>query len=300
MIKNRPVEVYNTLFRHAEWNIGIVHAPISVFLKSDSIPEICWLPRYSSGKFLADPFAVTRDGRTYVFCEEFDYLTRKGRIVAFELADTRCIEPSVAIELPIHMSYPYLVQHGGQVYCVPETHLAREISLYEPEEFPYQWKKASRLISNFNGVDATVFRHEDRWWLTCISPPGEGRLFVWHAPELFGPWTPHEANPVKTDISSSRPAGTPFVHDGNLYRPAQDCTRTPGGRIIINRLVNLTPTEFAEEPIRVIEPNLRGPYPSGLHTISAAGSITIVDGKRITFNKSAFTSALMRRSERFH
>ena len=40
---------------------------------------------------------------------------------------------------------------------------------------------------------------------------------------------------VKTDVRSARPAGTPFVYQGELYRPAQDCSRTYGGSIVIHR-----------------------------------------------------------------
>jgi hypothetical protein len=296
MINKRLVRSYNDLFRHEEWNIGIVHAPVSDFLKSDSNPEIHWVPKFSSGKFLADPFAVIKDDRIHIFCEEFNYQTRKGRIVTFEVADTKYTKPAVAIELPIHMSYPYMIQHEKQIYCVPETCAAREISLYRAEAFPYQWKKVCSLVSNFDGVDGTVFQHGDRWWLTCTSREfGEqDKLFVWYARELFGPWMSHAANPVKTDMSSSRPAGTPFVHDGKLYRPTQDCTNTYGERIVINRIVNLTPTEFNEETVKILTPDSRGLYPSGIHTISDVGNITLVDGKRFTFIRSAFVSALMR------
>jgi len=56
------------------------------------------------------------------------------------------------------------------------------------------------------------------------------KLRVWFADDLLGSWCPHPGNPVKPDIRSARPAGTPFVHDGALYRPAQDCSRTYGAR----------------------------------------------------------------------
>jgi hypothetical protein len=38
----------------------------------------------------------------------------------------------------------------------------------------------------------------------------------------------------------------------------------------------LTPTAFREEPVRAVEPDAT--YRSGLHTLSAAGSRTLVDG----------------------
>lgn len=183
------------------------------------------------------------------------------------------------------------------MYCIPEICGAREIALYKAEDFPYRWKKVAVLINSFAGVDSTIFRYQGRWWLTSTDGAAQStnnsHLFVWHATEVFGPWVPHVANPVKIDASSSRPAGTPFVHNGYLYRPAQDCSRIYGARIVLNRVLSLTPFEFKEECASVIEPCLTGPYPNGLHTISAVGGITVIDGKRHVFNKHAFKTALV-------
>jgi hypothetical protein len=188
------------------------------------------------------------------------------------------------------MSYPYLLQYKGEIYCIPETHQAGEISLYKAQEFPYRWTKVTSLVSNFAGVDSTVFQYENRWWLACVDQhtgPYD-KLFIWHAPDLCGPWRAHEANPVKTDPHSSRPAGTPFAHDGYLYRPSQDCSRAFGGRIVLNRMLKLTPTEFKEEQAAVVEPDSSGPYPDGTHTLSSVGNVTLIDGDRLPFMKRRF------------
>jgi len=87
-------------------------------------------------------------------------------------------------------------------------------------------------------------------------------------------------NPVKTDVRSSRPAGVPFWHHGELFRPAQDCSQTYGGQIAINKIRVLTPTEFREEVVKVVTPPAEGPYQMGVHTLSAVGDFTVIDGKR--------------------
>ena len=96
-------------------------------------------------------------------------------------------------------------------------------------------------------------------------------------------FSPHAANPVKLDVRSARPAGTPFVHNGHLYRPAQDCSGSYGGKTVINRVIRLTPTEFEEEQVAVIKPYKNSPYPDGIHTISVAGNMTIIDGAKKVF-----------------
>jgi hypothetical protein len=195
-------------------------------------------------------------------------------------------------EFPV--AHPYLLEHKGEIYCIPETCQAREIGLYRARQFPFGWRKVATLLSDFAAVDATIFQYDGRWWLTCTdNEQGVSlKLFVWHSEDLFGPWIPHAANPVKVDARSSRPGGTPFVQAGCLYRPAQDCSRTYGGRILINRIVTLTSEEFCEEPVSVIEPDSNSPYPNGMHTVSAVGSFTLIDGKRVTFNKTAFRHVL--------
>ncbi len=102
---------------------------------------------------------------------------------------------------------------------------------------------------------------------------------IWYADDLLGPWRPHDGNPVKTDVRSSRSAGTPFAHEGHLYRPTQDCSRTYGARVVLNRVNKLTPEEFVEEAVREISPI--APYSDGVHTLSSCGEMTLIDGKRV-------------------
>jgi hypothetical protein len=195
----------------------------------------------------------------------------------------------VAIELPIHMSYPFLLEHRGSIYCVPETCQAREVGLFKAIDFPRRWTKVGPLLTNIGALDSTIFRYEGLWWLACTREENRlSKLFIWYASDLFGPWKPHAANPVKNDIRSSRPAGTPFFYKGYLYRPAQDCSQAYGKRIVINRVLKLTPREFKEEPVSVIEPNCDWKYPHGVHTISGAGSMTILDGKYVRHGAPSF------------
>jgi hypothetical protein len=180
--------------------------------------------------------------------------------------------------------------------CIPEMHQASEIALYEAARFPERWVKIADLIRGLPIVDATLFRVGTLWWLAGSEPTAKGttcELHLWYADDIIGPWQAHAANPVKVDVRSARPAGTPFFKDGVLYRPAQDCSRTYGGRVVINRVVTLTPTEFQETPAAAVEPDPSGPYPAGLHTLSSAGSGTLIDGNRVVFSPAEFRRVLL-------
>lgn len=300
--KNETARRFHALFSHPLWNIGIVEKPIQAFLEPERIGEVHWLPPLPRGRYLADPFGVLRGGKTHVLCEELDYRTNKGIIVTFQLSDgfvpsTR--EP-VIVE-PTHLSYPYLIEDGGRLFCVPENFSTTEISLYTTDEFPRGWRRVAVLIQGVRAHDSQVFHHDGRWWL-CYTDVDKGpfdKLFLWHSEHLTGPWRPHARNPVKTDAKSARGAGTPFLHRGQLYRPAQDCSRTYGRRIMINRVLTLTPSEFEEETAAVVGPLRRGPYRDGIHTLSGVGNMTLVDGYRVTFDKSEFGRALDSERRRF-
>lgn len=288
-------EEYHRAFRHDHWNVGIVDAPISTFLDPAAKVSVRWLPPPGRGTYFADPFGVVLDGKAELFFEAYDFQSGKGAIACVrETRDAAFTSPRIVIDPAAHASYPFLVEHEGCVYCIPETAHAGEIGLYEATEFPHRWRKAGTLIPGFAGVDPTLIEHEGNFWLFCtdLNHGPFSDLHVWYARDLFGPWTPHPQNPVKSDLRSARPGGTPFRVGGILYRPAQDCSAGYGGSISINRVVRLTPEEFREEPVAVVRPFQDGPFTRGIHTLSALGPRTLVDGKRVGFNASEMARAL--------
>jgi hypothetical protein len=257
--------------------------------------RIEWLPLEDREGFFADPFGVVRDGKLQILCEYFDYRAARGRICTLGYSPgsfTRDLAP--AIDLPVHLSYPFLVEAAGGIYCVPETSGANEVALFRATGFPREWSKAAVLVEGFAGLDSTVFEHDGRWWLMCTKkgPREDVELWIWHAEDLFGPWEPHARNPVKTDVRGARPGGPPFVHDGALYRPAQDCSKTYGWRVTIQRVNTLTSTEFAEEPAAVLEASPQSPFPSGRHTLTPVGDVVLLDGRRDVFVWAAFRAFL--------
>ncbi len=288
-VRNFLQEEYDRAFRHDHWNIGVVDAPISRFLEPERMLDVRWFPPPRSGSYYADPFGVVRGGVTELFFEEYDFRSDKGVISHVrETADGGFSSPEVEIDLRVHASYPYLVEREGRVYCIPETSHAREIALYQAADFPHRWSKIATLVPGVAGVDPTLVEHDGMLWLfaTDLDDGPFSKLRIWYAPALLGPWKPHPQNPVKTDVRSARPGGTPFMIGGDLYRPAQDSSSTYGGSIALNHIVRLTTAEFREEPVATVGPLRDGPYAHGLHTLSAVGDRTLVDGKWLAFNRS--------------
>jgi hypothetical protein len=143
------------------------------------------------------------------------------------------------------------------------------------------WRNTTSLLDGVAGIDSTVFCYGGRWWLFAgIKDDGPNyKLHAWYADSLQGHWEPHAANPIKIDVRNARGAGTPFIHEGVLYRPAQDCAGGYGRAVVINRVDELTPTSFRERAVSTISPSPGSPYPLGIHTLSAFGDKTLIDGK---------------------
>jgi len=278
---------FQSIFFLEDWNVGVVTKPVHKFLDHDFRPTVQWLAYKRNDAFLADPFLLKVGSRLKLLAEEFDYHINRGYIVEGELKNNGRTAPSFrkVLDEGVHMSYPFLFEHKGISYCMPEAALKRGVFLYVFSAEDERLTPAATLISDFAAVDPTILEYRGRWWLFCTNLDDEAlsKLFLWHAPTLLGPWEPHAANPVKMDVRSSRPAGRPFLFEGQLYRPAQDCSMTYGGGVTINKVTALTTQEFSEEPAVRIAPIWKSPYRAGIHTLDCKDSITVIDGKRLVF-----------------
>jgi hypothetical protein len=302
-----------TGFHRVEWNSGTTSQSEINPTVCSTIQKVDWLrPEIGNGHFYeADPF-IWRCQEGYVLLTE-TMLRReqRGVISAWRITKGQTARLGVALdEKTTHLSYPYLVKVDEAMYCIPEQHEAKAIVVYRATEFPTRWVRVGELISDIRVVDPTLFRHEPYWWLACTEvwpkdsqevrvfrtrPDSVCRLHLWYADALTGPWKAHSQNPVKIDARCGRGAGTPFYYEGNLIRPSQDCSRTYGAKVVFNRIVRLTPTEFEEETAGELLPDPTGPYPEGLHNISLSGDVAAIDGCRLVFDPSAWLGRIRNR-----
>lgn len=275
------------IVRSERWSVGVLETPLAALLDG-ARPQIAWLdlPR---GRFWADPFPLQREDGVDVLCEGYDYRRDRGFLVRVALDAARSAGVPRMLDVAggtHHCSYPCVVTDGDARYVVPEQYQARRVALYALEGDVLHERAV--LLDGIAAVDPTPFRHDGRWWmfLTDQERDDNGELLLYHAPALTGPWTPHALNPIVRDVRCARPAGTPFVIDGTLYRPGQDCSAGYGSRVMLMRVDLLTPTTFRETPAGVVEPNgARGR--AGIHTLGIGDSLVLVDGKDRVFDLAA-------------
>jgi hypothetical protein len=283
-----PGELFRRLFVLEIWNVGVVQISEAELLGCRHFGATVWLPNLPRGQFWADPFTLMVDGKVHVLLEVYDWRTGHGWIGSVTLPKGNL--PEKVIDMGTHLSYPYIFEDEGRIYCVPETSEAGALHLFEAIQVPTSWKHVGTLLDQFAAVDATIFRYDSKWWLFCTdkATDPDACLHAWYADDPRGPWVQHPKNPLKCDPRTARPAGRPFMIDGVLYRPAQDCSRTYGGAVMLNRVKKLTTSEFEEEVASYLSADPLGDYPLGLHTICSTGGITVIDGKRARCDLTAW------------
>jgi hypothetical protein len=181
---------------------------------------------------------------------------------------------------PYHLSYPFIFEHRGEYYMIPETAQNRTIESYRCTRFPDQWEFYKTLMPNVLAVDATLFEYALRWWMFVnIASKGGStwdELHLFYADDpLSNIWTPHPMNPIVSDVRCARPAGRIFRREGDLLRPSQDSSLRYGYAINFNRITKLTIHEYEEELFERIEPPNRDIL--AVHTYNRSDYMFVVD-----------------------
>ncbi|MEI7499923.1 MAG: hypothetical protein WCK84_05685 [Bacteroidota bacterium] len=298
LLWNRIRFYYKELVAAEVWNVGLIQKPIHEVALGPEIlkkSDITWLRQFARTKYLADPSGFIENGKLHILVEDYSYRRQKANIseIIWDINRDSFSVPIRIIEGDKHLSYPYIVRHQQMVYCVPESFRSSNITLYYRNFSEEAFIEDHLLLDKVEAVDPTLFFHDGYWWLFfTIKKYSTTHLYIYYSNELKGRYEPHRRNPVKIDIRSARPAGTPFIYEGILYRPAQDCSVTYGGRVVINKVLRLTTDEFVEQTIRVIDSVPGSPFDKGLHTMSQVGNYTLIDGKRYRINRFFFMSQL--------
>lgn len=233
-------------------------------------------------RFYADPFAVEREGTTYLFFEDYRYSEQRAVICCAAIRENGSLgTPVEVLRRPYHLSYPFLFESEGTMYMIPETRENRTVELYRAESFPFSWVLETVLLENISAVDATIHREGDRFWMFVGLSNGKysncDELALFSAPSLFGPWTPHPGNPVVSNVRCARPAGALFFEQGKLIRPAQDCARAYGYALVFSEVQVLSETEYREKPMARLDPGWL-PRNLGTHTYTRSGRFEVIDG----------------------
>jgi len=236
------------------------------------------------GHFYADPFLVDYQGQLWLFFEDYRYAEHRGRIACAPVQADLSIGPvTVLLELPYHVSYPFVFHHGGEVYLIPESASHDTVDLYRATAFPLEWKLEKTLFDG-SAVDTTAIQHEGRWYFfTTLCEPPHNAAFtaLFSSAELAGDWVLHPSSPISTDVRNARSAGRIQRLDGRLFRPLQDCSESYGRRIHVEEILELSLSTYRARMVRSIEPDWDKDL-TGVHTYDFCAGTEALDAVHAT------------------
>ena len=160
LIKRR---IINSIYR-PNWKIGIANLKKDDVFDIKKLKDVKWIPQ-SKSSFKADSFLIKVVDTYYIFFEEYLFSEFRGRISYVKSKDLESFStPELVLNDSFHLSYPYVFEHEGEIYMLPEQAESGKIALYVSDKFPGNWRML-KTIADFPGLDPTVFFKDGRWWL---------------------------------------------------------------------------------------------------------------------------------------
>ncbi|XP_020573014.1 glycosyltransferase family protein 64 protein C5 [Phalaenopsis equestris] len=211
----------------------------------------CAMPSNSGfpSNFVADPFLFIKDEIFYLFFETKNSITLQGDIGVAMSKDkgVTWTHLGTALDEEWHLSYPYVFDYQDQIYMLPEGSKKGDLRLYRAVEFPLKWK-LENIIMKKPLVDSFIVNYEGYYWLWGSDSQRNGELQIWYSNSPLGSWKLHKqtSNHSFDKGFGARNAGRPFIYNGELYRPGQDCRETYGRRVRIFKVKILAPDKFEE------------------------------------------------------
>lgn len=204
--------------------------------------------------YRADPFLLQREGRVWLFFEEFEYLRNKGRLAACRLDGSG---HTTILDLPYHLSYPFSLEYQGQWWLLPESCANQTVDLYECVDFPHRWRLRRRILQGVDAADSTLLFEEGRWWLFTsvrLVEDGPRHLEIYSTSDfLEGEWLAHPINARRLyadKVCGTGRCGGAFLRRGEGWiRPTQFSTDYYGQGLSFRRIQKLSLEHFEEQGV---------------------------------------------------
>lgn len=271
------------------WSIGVYAGPTLASLRPvDPRGRPALTGREATdvrGRSAADPFLLVTGGDWHLFFEIWNADAGRGEIAHATSRDgVAWTYGSVVLREPFHLSYPQVFEWDGAIWMVPESRQDEAVHLYVAEAFPAGWRRVATLLRG-PFADATLVRHDDRWWMFAERGLDELRLFSSRA--LDGGWVEHPASPLwPGNRRRTRPGGRVLEEDGRLVRVAQDGWPTYGYALRAFEILEVSDTAYDERELPdspILRASRSGWRAVGMHHLDAVRRadgtwLAVVDG----------------------
>lgn len=232
--------------------------------------------------YWADPFLIERDGSLYCFFEDLPPDRGIAHISVGRVEGDRLVDVQDALRLPVHMSYPFVFHHKGDVLMMPEVHEAGRLEIWRAKRFPDEWELYATAFEGTPVADSTLLQDGDNWWLfTHISHDSFGdfcnelHLFHCSGPDLKD-LRPHALNPIVVGADRARGGGRIQRVGDRLIRPSQDNSGgSYGWGLNFMEITALSQNDYQERRFRHITPAFDHRLMGCHHADAAAGRVIL-------------------------
>jgi hypothetical protein len=236
------------------WSVGIFRGttPFKFDEFTDTLNPVITASQVTDikAKFVADPFIYKHNGLYYMFFEIMNATNYRGEIgYATSTDGLKWAYGSIVLREKFHLSYPYVFEHEGQIYMVPESHLDSTVRLYKALDFPTKWALDTILLSGSDFIDPSIVYFNQRWYIFATGV-ASNYLKLYSSTNLHGPWVEHPKSPVVVNSHHiARPGGRLLEYNGHLYRYAQDVVPYYGIQVFAFKITKISKTEYAEQVV---------------------------------------------------
>jgi hypothetical protein len=238
------------------------------------------------GAFWADPFLFERRGKTYVFFENYIYSEKRGKLSVGVINGQKFEVLGDVLDLGCHLSFPYVFEHGGDVFLMPEMCERRRVEIYRAVNFPLTWTLHATALHDQSVADPVLFEDQGQWWLfaNVSETPFEDHCNELHAFSVDGPAlrrvVPHTLNPIVVGARTARNGGRIVREGGRLLRWSQCNSDGIYGRgLQVMDITRLDEHGYEESVVESFNHGFKRGL-IGIHHFDRSGSTFIVDGCR--------------------
>lgn len=264
----------------SHWNIGFVEEDIHEVLHSQRI-NIHWMKHNYKDRWFADPQLLeVNEQEIIVLVEEFCYRINKGRIAKLTVrrSDYALMDMKILLELPTHLSFPFIYHKEGKVYIMPENCKADSTKLYRYDSKTDLLEKCSD-VSFLPLTDAIIAKMKDgKEFILSTKEPEQNKdvLQIYEFDKERLAIDDQPCQEIRFASNIARNAGEVFEVDGTLYRPSQDCNKCYGNGVVLQKLT-YDDGKFDMEDVNAFHSD----YPEmdmGYHTFNMKNGLIVVDG----------------------
>lgn len=214
-------------------------------------------------EFWADPFIFNYENSMYIFFENYNYSSKKGKISCGRIENGNLTDITDVLNLDYHLSFPNIFEDNNEIYLMPETGDNKRLEIYRCINFPSEWELYTTAFDGEEVYDPVIYADDKglRWLFinkkSGVNSNRDNELYIYQVDSIeLNELKPHAQNPVIIDSRVARNGGAIYKKNGKTYRPSQANIDGIYGRALnISTIDELTLDDYIETRITTVYPD---------------------------------------------